>query len=445
MSDAQTAAPAAATETTEGRILPRPGRRRDQADRTRPGAGPGQEPGRAGARRHRHVRQEPDAHVRPRDRGDRPQAVRAAQRDHAPPEVPEARRHLARLHYLVMNSETSTSLKLRVLNVRSASCRGSAARGRVRPEPAVQEDLRERVRHAGRRAVRRADRRLRVDAASGGHRDAAADVERRRRRRSRRSSRPPAPSMFGFDSWTELAKPRDLAKIFESLEYTKWRSFRDTEDSRFVTLVMPRMLARLPYGAATKPIDEFNFEEVPYDEAGAAKSDAARRVLLDERRLRDGHAAHRRLRASTASAPRSAAPKAAARSRACRPTCSPPTTATWTRSARPRSPSPTAASSSCPTSASCRSATTRTPTTRCSSARRSAQKPKKYDRPGGDRERGDLGAPAVHHGDQPLRPLPEGDGPRQDRQLHGSGRLRALAEPLDQQLRQRQRERRARR
>ncbi len=79
------------------------------------------------------------------------------------------------------------------------------------------------------------------------------------------------PGMFGFDSWTELTKPRDLAKIFESADYTKWRSFRDSEDSRFVSLVMPRTLARLPYGAATKAIDEFNYEEAPYDAAGAAK------------------------------------------------------------------------------------------------------------------------------------------------------------------------------
>jgi type VI secretion system protein ImpC len=80
------------------------------------------------------------------------------------------------------------------------------------------------------------------------------------------------PGMFGFDSWTELSKPRDLAKIFETTDYTKWRSFRDSEDARFVSLVMPRTLARLPYGAATKQIDEFNYEEAPYDEAGAAKA-----------------------------------------------------------------------------------------------------------------------------------------------------------------------------
>jgi type VI secretion system protein ImpC len=79
-----------------------------------------------------------------------------------------------------------------------------------------------------------------------------------------------APQMFGFSSWTELTKPRDLAKIFETAEYAKWRSFRESEDARFVSLVMPRTLARLPYGAATKPIEEFGYEEAPYDENGAA-------------------------------------------------------------------------------------------------------------------------------------------------------------------------------
>jgi len=69
-------------------------------------------------------------------------------------------------------------------------------------------------------------------------------------------------SLFGFDSWTELTKPRDLEKIFDTVEYTKWRSFRDSEDARFVTLTMPRTLARLPYGENTKPVEDFNFEEV---------------------------------------------------------------------------------------------------------------------------------------------------------------------------------------
>lgn len=74
--------------------------------------------------------------------------------------------------------------------------------------------------------------------------------------------------LMGFERWTELSRPRDLAKIFDTVEYLKWRGFRDSEDSRFVSLVMPRVVARLPYGARTKPIDEFAYEEAPIDAAG---------------------------------------------------------------------------------------------------------------------------------------------------------------------------------
>ncbi len=70
-----------------------------------------------------------------------------------------------------------------------------------------------------------------------------------------------SPKLFGFDDYTELSKPRDLEKIFDTVEYAKWRSFRESEDSRFVTLALPRTLARLPYGAATKPVEEFEYEE----------------------------------------------------------------------------------------------------------------------------------------------------------------------------------------
>lgn len=68
--------------------------------------------------------------------------------------------------------------------------------------------------------------------------------------------------MFGFDNWSELAKPRDLEKIFDTLEYAKWRSFREMDDARFITLTMPRVLARLPYGTATLPVEAFNYEEI---------------------------------------------------------------------------------------------------------------------------------------------------------------------------------------
>ena len=71
-----------------------------------------------------------------------------------------------------------------------------------------------------------------------------------------------APSVLQMDSWQELANPRDLTKIFtQNLEYTAWNSLRQSEDSRYIGLAMPRFLARLPYGIRTNPVDNFNFEE----------------------------------------------------------------------------------------------------------------------------------------------------------------------------------------
>ena len=80
------------------------------------------------------------------------------------------------------------------------------------------------------------------------------------------------PKMFGFEDYTELAKPRDLERVFEATEYSRWRGFRDSEDARFVTLVMPRVLARLPYGVDTNSVEEFTFEEAPTAASGASKS-----------------------------------------------------------------------------------------------------------------------------------------------------------------------------
>ena len=176
------------------------------------------------------------------------------------------------LHYLVMNSETGTSLKLRVLNL---------------PKRELSRDLQRAVEFDQSQLFKKIYENefgtpggepygaLIGDYEWTQHPD---DIETLRLV-SNVAAAAFAPfisaagaGMFGFDSWPELAKPRDLAKIFETQDYTKWRSFRDSEDSRFVNLVMPRTLARLPYGAATKAIDEFDYEEAPYDAAGAAKS-----------------------------------------------------------------------------------------------------------------------------------------------------------------------------
>ncbi|EAU0346691.1 TPA: type VI secretion system contractile sheath large subunit [Salmonella enterica] len=71
-----------------------------------------------------------------------------------------------------------------------------------------------------------------------------------------------SPSVLQMDSWQELANPRDLTKIVtQNLEYAPWNSLRASEDSRYIGLTMPRFLARLPYGAKTNPVDEFDFEE----------------------------------------------------------------------------------------------------------------------------------------------------------------------------------------
>jgi type VI secretion system protein ImpC len=70
-----------------------------------------------------------------------------------------------------------------------------------------------------------------------------------------------APSVMQMESWQELANPRDLTKIFQTPEYAAWRSLRESEDSRYVGLAMPRFLSRLPYGAKTDPVEEFDFEE----------------------------------------------------------------------------------------------------------------------------------------------------------------------------------------
>jgi type VI secretion system protein ImpC len=69
------------------------------------------------------------------------------------------------------------------------------------------------------------------------------------------------PTVMQMGSWQELANPRDLTKIFGTPEYAAWRSLRASDDARYIGLAMPRFLARLPYGAKTDPVAQFDFEE----------------------------------------------------------------------------------------------------------------------------------------------------------------------------------------
>ena len=176
------------------------------------------------------------------------------------------------LHHLVMNSETSTSLKLRVLNITKRELNRDLTRAVEFDQSQLFKKIYENEfgTPGGEPYAS-----LIGDYEWTNHPD---DIDTLRLISNVAASAfapfisAAGAQMFGFESWTELSKPRDLAKIFDTQEYTKWRSFRDSEDARFVSLVMPRVLARLPYGANTKPIDEFGYEEAPYDEAGAAKS-----------------------------------------------------------------------------------------------------------------------------------------------------------------------------
>jgi type VI secretion system protein ImpC len=70
-----------------------------------------------------------------------------------------------------------------------------------------------------------------------------------------------SPEFFNLESYATLDAPRDLSKVFDSTEYAKWKSFRQSEDSRYVGLTAPRMLLRLPYGKDTKTVEAFQYEE----------------------------------------------------------------------------------------------------------------------------------------------------------------------------------------
>jgi type VI secretion system protein ImpC len=69
------------------------------------------------------------------------------------------------------------------------------------------------------------------------------------------------PDLLNLESYTQLDAPRDLAKIFDTTEYARWKGFRLSEDSRYVCLTLPHVLMRVPYGNATKAVDGFHYEE----------------------------------------------------------------------------------------------------------------------------------------------------------------------------------------
>ena len=174
------------------------------------------------------------------------------------------------LHYLVMNSETSTNLKIRVVNASKRELHRDLTRSVEFDQSLLFRKIYENEFGTPGGEPYGA---LIGDYEWTNHPE---DIETLRLI-SNVSAAAFAPfisaasaSLMGFEQWSDLSRPRDLAKIFDTVEYLKWRGFRDSEDSRFVSLVMPRVLARLPYGERTSPIDAFAYEEAPADANGAA-------------------------------------------------------------------------------------------------------------------------------------------------------------------------------
>jgi len=165
------------------------------------------------------------------------------------------------LHYLVMNTETSTLLKLRLLNVTKKELLNDLEKATEFDQSALFKKIYEEEygtfgghpfgllvgdfefgRHPQYMAL--LEKLSGVAAAAHAPFIAAA-----------------SPRLFDMDGFTELGIPRDLSKIFESAELIKWRSFRDSEDSRYVTLLLPHILLRLPYGPDTVPVEGLTFRE----------------------------------------------------------------------------------------------------------------------------------------------------------------------------------------
>ena len=165
------------------------------------------------------------------------------------------------LHYLAYGTETSTRLKLKVMNVASKNLADDLAKAASFDQSALFKKIYEEEYgtfggnpfsllvadyHFGRKANEVGFLSRLASVAAAAHAPLITGAEH---------------GLFGLDSFTELANPHDLAKIFEGLDAKKWSNFRDSDDARYVTMVLPRMLLRLPYGDENNPVDGLGYEE----------------------------------------------------------------------------------------------------------------------------------------------------------------------------------------
>ena len=165
------------------------------------------------------------------------------------------------LHYLVSNTETGTTLKLRLLNAKKGEVLNDLERAvefdqSVQFKQLYEEEYGTFGGHPysvlvgdyefGRHPQDMAWLEKMSNVAAAAHAPFIAAA---------------SPKLFDLTSFTELGNPRDLAKLFDNTELVKWRSFRESDDARYVALTLPHILLRLPYGPDTSPVEEFDFRE----------------------------------------------------------------------------------------------------------------------------------------------------------------------------------------
>ena len=165
------------------------------------------------------------------------------------------------LHQLVMNSETSPMLKIRVMSVNKKDLLKDLERAVEFDQSALFKKVYEEEYGTFGGAPYGA---LIGDYEFGNHPQDMALLEKI----SQVAAAAHAPflsaasaDLFGWETFSEMTDVRDISKIFDRTEYAKWRSFRESEDSRYVGLTLPHTLGRVPYGAATRPTETFRFEE----------------------------------------------------------------------------------------------------------------------------------------------------------------------------------------
>lgn len=165
------------------------------------------------------------------------------------------------LHYLVQQSETSTMMKIRVLNVSKDDLRKDLEKAVEFDQSALFKKVYEEEYGTFGGAPYGA---LIGDFEFGRHPQDIALLEKI----SNVAAAAHAPflsaasaGLLGLENFPDLPNPRDLAKKFDTPDYAKWKSFRESEDSRYIGLALPHILMRLPYGPDTVPVETFNFKE----------------------------------------------------------------------------------------------------------------------------------------------------------------------------------------